>query len=137
MASIIREIDLAAPAAFTWDAIADIGAPHRRLARGFVAETRLDADGGAREITFGNGLSARELVVSLDHARRRFAYSIVAGRATHHNASMEVIEREAGHCRLRWITDVLPHDLEEPFTRMIDAGVAALRQTIEGDYAAA
>lgn len=135
MASILREIELAASADFVWDAIRDVGAPHRRLARGFVVATSVEP--GARTVTFGNGLSARELVVDLDEARRRFAYSIVAGSATHHNASFQVFDAGPGRCRVAWITDVLPHDLREPFERMIDAGLVALRATVEADFAAA
>lgn len=134
MASIIRDIELAVSAAFAWEAIRDLGAPHARLARGFVVNTVLEA--GARHITFGNGLTARELIVDVDDSRRRFAYSIVAGRATHHNASFVVTDAGAGRCRVLWSTDVLPHDLREPFERMIDAGIAAMRHTLEQDFQA-
>jgi carbon monoxide dehydrogenase subunit G len=133
MASIVREFDVAAPADFVWQAIRDLGAPHTRLARGFVVDTQLEA--GARVVTFANGLTARELIVDVSDERRRFAYSIVAGRATHHNASFEV--HAAGNkSRVRWVTDVLPHELGEPFARMVDAGVAAMKQTVESDFAA-
>lgn len=134
MASIHREVDLAASAAFVWDALRDVGAPHLRLARGFVVATV--AGPGERTVTFANGLTARELVVDCCDERRRLAYSIVGGRALHHNASFEVLPLEAARCRVRWTTDVLPHDLLEPFTRMIEAGMAALQQTLETDYAA-
>lgn len=134
MASIHREIELSASADFVWEAIRDTGAPHARLARGFVVATSIEP--GARTVTFGNGLTARELFVGLDDERRRFAYSIVAGKATHHNASFQVSPLDAARCRVVWITDVLPDDLREPFERMIDAGVAAMRQTVEQDFAA-
>ena len=134
MASIHREIELAASADFVWDAIRDTGSPHLRLARGFVVATAVEPD--ARTVTFANGLSARELIVDLDDGRRRLAYSIVAGRATHHNASFEVTPIDDRHCRVRWVTDVLPHDLGEPFARMVDAGLVAMRSTIEQDFAA-
>lgn len=134
MASIRREIALRVPAEFAWDAIRDVGAPHTRLARGFVVATKCDP--GERTVTFGNGLSARELIVDLDDARRRFAYSIVAGSATHHHAVFEVRAIDAANCTLLWTTDVLPHNLAEPFSRMVDAGIVALRATLESDYAA-
>lgn len=135
MASIVREIDLDASADFVWDALCDLGAPHTRLARGFVIATTTEP--GARTVTFANGLSARELIVDLDEARRRFAYSIVAGRATHHNASFQVLSTGAQTCRVAWITDVLPDDMREPFARMVDAGLAAVKQTVEADFIAA
>ncbi len=135
MASIVREIELAASADFVWAAFRDLGAPHTRLARGFVVATTLEP--GARTVTFANGLTARELIVDIDDAHRRFAYSIVAGRATHHNASFQVFATGAQTCRVAWITDVLPDDLREPFARMVDAGVAAVKQTVESDFSAA
>jgi hypothetical protein len=135
MASIVREFALQASVEFVWDAIRDIGAPHQRLARGFVADTQLEA--GARVVTFANGLTARELIVDIDNERRRFAYSIVAGRATHHNASFEVFPASGSTSRLRWVTDVLPDELLEPFSRMVDAGVQALVRTVEADFASA
>ena len=133
MASIVREFELAAPAEFVWQAIRDLGAAHTRLARGFVADTQLEA--GARVVTLSNGLTARELIVDVNDERRRFAYSIVAGRATHHNASFEV-QACGSNARVRWVTDVLPHELGEPFARMVDAGVTAMKQTVEADFAA-
>ena len=133
MASIQREIELEASADFVWEAIGDVGAPHLRLARGFVTATVLEP--GARTVTFANGLSARELFVDLCPEGRRFAYSIVGGRALHHNASFQVEPLGAARCRVRWITDVLPDDLREPFARMIEAGIAALRRTVEEDFA--
>jgi hypothetical protein len=135
MASITREIDLDASADFVWAALRDTGAPHTRLARGFVTATVTEP--GARTVTFANGLTARELIVDLDDTRRRMAYSIVAGPATHHNASFHVAATGARSCRVLWITDVLPDELREPFARMVDAGVAAVKQTVEADFAAA
>lgn len=135
MASIHRQIELAASADFAWDAFRDIGAPHRRLARGFVTATVTEP--GARTVTFANGLTARELLVDLCDQRRRLAYSIVGGRAMHHHAVFEVEPLGEDRCRVRWTTDVLPEDMREPFARMIEAGLAALRQTLEDDYATA
>ena len=53
-----------------WDAIRDVGAIHRRLAPGFVVDTKMDGD--ARIVTFGNGLVARELIVDIDEDHRRW-----------------------------------------------------------------
>ena len=65
MASIHKEILLAAQPEDVWAAIRDVGAVHRRLAPGFVVDCRLDVGGGARVVTFANGLVVRELIV--DH----------------------------------------------------------------------
>ncbi|HWN03271.1 MAG TPA: SRPBCC family protein, partial [Candidatus Dormibacteraeota bacterium] len=88
MASIRREIHVEAGAEQVWDAIADVGAIHTRLAPGFVVDTRLED--GARVVTFGNGLVARELIVDVDHGSRRLVWAVVGGRPTHHNASLQV-----------------------------------------------
>ncbi len=51
MASIRREITTAAAPAAVWDAVRDVGGLHTRLVPGFVVETELDADGGARVVS--------------------------------------------------------------------------------------
>lgn len=75
MASIRKEILVEAPAEDVWAAIRDVGAPHERLAPGFVVATRLEE--GARVVTFGNGLVARELIVDVDDRARRLAWAVV------------------------------------------------------------
>ena len=74
MASIHKDIPLAAPANDVWDAVRDFGALHTRLVPGFVLDTRLD--GEARIVSFANGTVARELLVDCDEARRRLVYAI-------------------------------------------------------------
>ena len=109
MASIHKEILIDAPPADVWDAIRDVGAIHRRLAPGFVVDTRLDGD--ARVVTFGNGLVARELIVDTDDAARRLVWSVVGGPMTHHNASLQVFAEDDDRSRVVWIADLLPNDL--------------------------
>jgi len=129
MASIRKEILLAARAAEVWDALRDVGAVHRRLATGFVTETRLDGD--ARIVTFANGLVARELIVDVDDKARRIAYAVVGGRLSHHHATMQVIADGDGRCRLVWIADLLPHDMAGAIGAMMEQGSAAMKQTLE------
>ena len=66
MASIHKEMLLAARPEDVWAAIRDAGEVHRRLAPGFVVDCRLEVGGGARVVTFANGLVARELIVDID-----------------------------------------------------------------------
>src|SRR6185503_7746621 len=106
MASIHREIAIAARPEDVWDAVRDVGAIHKRLAPGFVTDVKMDGD--ARIVTFGNGLVARELIVDCDDERRRLAWSVVGGRMTHHNASLQVFADGAQRCRAVWIADLLP-----------------------------
>jgi hypothetical protein len=135
MASIHREIEIVARPDDVWAAVRDVGAIHTRLAPGFVADTRLEGD--ARIVTFASGLVARELIVDVDDARRRLAWSVVGGRPTHHNASLQVFESNPVGSRVVWIADLLPHELAEPIAGMIDAGMAAMKRTLENAAAEA
>lgn len=129
MASIRREIQLEAGAEQVWDAIADVGAIHTRLAPGFVVDTRLED--GARVVTFGNGLVARELIVDVDHRSRRLVWSVVGGRPTHHNASLQVLVEGERRSRVIWIADLLPDELASPIAALIDQGMAVMKRTLE------
>ena len=64
MASIRKEIRIDAPAGQIWDALKDVGALHTRLVPGFVTDTKME--GNTRVVTFGNGMIAREEIVSVD-----------------------------------------------------------------------
>ncbi len=128
MASIRKELKLSTPPEAAWDAFRDVGAVHTRLAPGFVTDCRMD--GPDRIVTFANGLVARELIVDVDDAARRLAYSARSERLKHHGASFQVFADGAG-CRIVWIADVLPHEAAAAVGQMMDAGVAAMRKTLE------
>ena len=129
MASIHREVVIEAPPEAVWDALRDVGAIHRRLAPGFVTDVRLEE--GARVVTFGNGMSARELIVDVDDRSRRLVWSVVGGPMTHHNASAQVFGDEKGRSRFVWIADLLPHQLAPGIAQMIDQGLAVIKRTLE------
>ncbi len=129
MASIRREIRVDAPAEGIWAVIRDVGAIHTRLAPGFVVDTRLED--GARIVTFGNGLVARELIVDIDDETRRLVWSVVGGRMTHHNASLQVFADGGGRSRVVWIADLLPNDLASYIAGLIDQGMAVMKKTLE------
>lgn len=129
MASIKREVSIAASAELVWDALRDVGALHRRLAPGFVTDVRLED--GARIVTFGNGMVVRELIVGVDDADRRVVWSVVGSHMTHHNASAQVIPEGEGRCRFVWIADLLPHDAAPPVASMMEQGLAVIRRTLE------
>ncbi|HEX7967978.1 MAG TPA: SRPBCC family protein [Stellaceae bacterium] len=129
MASIRKEIPIAARPEDVWAAVRDVGAVHRRLAPGFVTDVRLDGD--ARIVTFANGMVVRELLVDIDDAARRLAYAAVGGRATHHNASFQVFAESEGRSRLVWITDLLPNDMAGPIGAMVEQGAGVIKQTLE------
>lgn len=129
MASILREIRLAARAEDVWDAVRDVGNIHQRLCPGFLTDCRMDGP-DARIVTFGNGMVVKELIIDLDDKARRVAWSAVGGRLSHHNASMQIFADGTG-CRAVWIADLLPNDLAGAIAGMIDQGLAAMKATLE------
>jgi carbon monoxide dehydrogenase subunit G len=129
MASIRREFLIDAPPTYVWEAVRDIGALHTRLVPGFVTDCRLEE--GARIVTFGNGVTVKELIVDLDDAARRLAWSATGGRLTHHNASMQIFAEGDKRTRAVWTADLLPDEMVKPIAAMIDQGCAAMKKTLE------
>jgi len=129
MASIHREIVVESRPADVWDAVRDVGAVHERLAPGFVVATSLED--GARVVTFANGVVARELIVDLDDGARRLAWSVVGGRMSHHNATLQVLPESEGRSRLVWIADLLPNEVAPTITGMIEEGMRVMKKTLD------
>jgi carbon monoxide dehydrogenase subunit G len=129
MASIHREVRLAARADEVWDALRDVGNIHKRVCPGFVTDCRMEGS-DARIVTFGNGMVVKEIIVDLDDKARRVAWSAVGERLSHHNASMQVFPEGEG-CRAVWIADLLPNEMAGPIAGMIDLGLAAMKKTLE------
>jgi hypothetical protein len=113
-----------------WEAVSDFGALHVRLARGFVTNAELEADGATRIVTFVNGVEVRERLVSCDHQQRRLAYAISdSSRFTHYSASAEVQEAGEG-CLFVWTVDFLPNEMAPMQEAAMNAGVEAMRATL-------
>ncbi len=129
MASIHKEVVIDVAADVACAAVRDVGAAHTRLVPGVLTDTRMEP--GARVVTFANGMVVRELIVDVDDTRKRLAYASVGGRATHHNASMQVIAQGADQCRLVWITDLLPQEAVTPVTALVELGAATMKRTLE------
>jgi len=129
MASIRLEMTVAADPAKVWDAVRDVGAIHTRLAPDFVSDVTMEGD-AARIVTFRNGMVAKELIVDRDDAARRLAWSVVGGRMTHHNGSLQISAEPAG-CRVVWVADILPHDLKGPVQGMMQQGMDAMKKKLE------
>ena len=130
MASIRKEIVIDTPPEKVWGAIRDVGALHERLVPGFVVDTRLEE--GARVVTFGNGVVARELIVDLDDAARRLVWAVVgSSRLTHHNASVQVLPEADRRSRVVWIADVLPSEIAGYMAGLVDQGLAVMKKTLE------
>jgi hypothetical protein len=131
MASIHLTIPIATPAADVWSAVADVGAVHERLARGFVVDTRLEGD--TRVVRFDNGFVARELLVDVDGNARRIAYAVVESPLgmRHHHASMQVVADSDERSRLIWIADVAPDDVGAAVDQFMQLGAVAIQRTLD------
>jgi len=130
MATIYKEFIVEADVAAVWDALRDFGAVHTRLAPGFLTGCKLDGQ-GARIVSFANGLVAREMLVGIDEANRRLAYTVTGGKASHHHASAQVFAHGEGRSRFVWITDVLPDEFAAYIGSMMDHGGDAMKKALE------
>ena len=129
MASIRKEILIDAPPARVWDALRDVGALHVRLVPGFVTDTRME--GNTRVVTFGNGMTAREDIVSVDEERRRVCWAIVGQNFHHYNGAAQVLDDVAEGSRFIWTADLLPDELAGQVDQMMSAGIAVIKKTLE------
>ena len=129
MASIRKEILVDAAPERVWAALRDVGALHERVVPGFVVATKLEE--GARVVTFGNGMVARELIVDVDDETRRLVWAVVESpRLSHHNASVQVFPDGDGS-RVVWIADLLPNDAAGEIRAMIDMAAKVMKPTLE------
>jgi carbon monoxide dehydrogenase subunit G len=129
MATIRKEIQIAASPEDVWSAIRDVGAV-ARLFPGVLLEARLEE--GGRVVTFANGLVVRERIVDVDDGTRRLVYSAVGGRATHHNASLQVFAEGDARSRVVWITDLLPDEIAPQIAALVEKGAEAMTRALEG-----
>jgi len=130
MGTIRAELKTAAKASDVWSAIRDIGALHTRLVPGFVVDTKLEP--GARVVTFVNGVTLREPIVSLDDEARHLVWTHEGGRARHYNGALQVSELPDGSTSVVWTADFLPDDIHGYFSQAIHAGMAAMRRALDG-----
>jgi carbon monoxide dehydrogenase subunit G len=129
MATIHKEVEIHSSPEKVWDALRDVGALHTRLAAGFVVDTSMD--GNARVVTFPNGMTAREEIVGVDDAERLVSWAIIGQQFDHYNGAAQVFDHGDG-ARFAWTTDLLPDDLAGNVGALMDAGLAAIKKTIEG-----
>jgi hypothetical protein len=128
MASIHKDIPIDAHPDEVWAAVRDFGAVHRRLAPGFVLDSRLDGD--ARIVTFANGAVARELLVDCDDVRRRLVYAVISERVKQHSASVQVATDGDKGSRLIWIVDVLPNEIAPYIDSQMNRAALAMQQAL-------
>ena len=130
MATIRKEIALNAPAEKVWAALADFHNVQTRLAPGFVIASQADGD-TVRIVTFANGTTARESLVTADPAVRRLVYFIASERIAHHNASAEIVPDGSGRCRFVWTTDILPDALAPYIDTQMSEGARVMKRVLE------
>src|SRR4030095_9329868 len=130
MATLHKEIEIERDKDFVWDAIRDVGAIHKRLVPGFVVDCKLAGDW--RTVTFANGMTVRELLISIDDKTRRHAWSVRGGPFTHHNASVQVFSEGDDKCRVVWIADFIPNEVTGAIGEMIQQGLNTMKRTLEG-----
>ncbi|MDG4817691.1 MULTISPECIES: SRPBCC family protein [unclassified Micromonospora] len=131
MATVCVEVAIDVPAQRVWEAIADVGAVHRRLLPGRVVDARIEGD--VRILTMPDGAQVRELILAVDHTIRRMAYAVVEGQRlplTYHHAAFQVLQ-EGDHSRLVWLTDVLPHAMADAVRARLERGIEEIREVLE------
>jgi carbon monoxide dehydrogenase subunit G len=129
MASIRNEIQVRRTREAVWDAVRDVGSIHKRLVPGFVVDCRLEGD--SRYLTFGSGMTIRELIVDVDDQNFRHSWSARGGPFTHHNASIQVFAEDDNTCRLVWIADLLPNEIAGSVAEMIELALRTMKATLE------
>ena len=133
MASIYKDISLDARPDDVWAAVRDYGAVHQRVAPGFVTDCKLD--GQSRTVTFANGNTAQELLVTMDDARMRLVYAVASPRVKQHSASIQVFADGESRSRMVWITDVLPDEIASYIDGQMALGAAAMQKTFRRNAA--
>ncbi|WP_431977723.1 SRPBCC family protein [Micromonospora haikouensis] len=131
MATVCVEVAIDVPAQRVWEAIADVGAVHRRLLPGRVVDARIEGD--VRILTMPDGAQVRELILAVDHTIRRMAYAVVEGQRlplTYHHAAFQVLQ-EGDHSRLVWLTDILPHAMADAVRARLERGIEEIREVLE------
>ena len=128
MASLQLKIETKAQPGEVWAAIEDFCALQTRLAPGFVVDTRLEP--GVRVVTFANGRVVREPMVTVDGASMRLVWTSQGGRATHYNAALQV-HRSDGATSVVWTADFLPDAIEGDIAATMEAGMAAMKRTLD------
>lgn len=129
MASIQKEIEIERSQQFVWDAVRDVGAIHKRLVPGFVTDCKLAGDW--RIVTFANGMTVRELIVSVDDKTFRHSWAAQADFLTHYNASLQVFSAGDNRSKVVWIADLMPNEAASTVGEMIQYGLETMKQTLE------
>lgn len=127
MATIVREFRVPPAPEDVWKRLADVGSINTLI--DFLGEVTVEGD--VRSCSLGDDGVLEELIVSVDHERRRFVYSIRQSPfgMEHHHASIQAVP-DAGGTRLVWITDVKPDAVAPVIEEPIDAAVQSIQRQL-------
>jgi carbon monoxide dehydrogenase subunit G len=131
MTTLQNQVTIDASPSAVWDAMRDVGALHTRLVPGFVTNTQLEAP-DVRLVTFFNGMTVRETIVSVDDEQRRIAWS-PSGEGlpfTHYNGVAQVFA-DGDRARVVWTTDFLPAAPADFVSSMMEKGLASMKRALE------
>jgi len=129
MATVVKLIHTRAAPEAVWDALRDIEALHTRVVPGFVTAT--ERVPGGRRVTFGNGVTLFEPIVTVDDHARRLVWSAQGGSTTHYNASAQVAAGEGGGSVVTWTADFLPDSAAPAIDGAMSAGAAVMAKTFD------
>ena len=88
-------------------------------------------EGDVRIVTFYNGATVREPIVSIEERQRRLVWAAVGGKLAHYNASVQVFPGENNGSKILWIADLLPNEMEQTIQTMIDFAAATMKKTLD------
>ncbi len=135
MAWARKSVEVNVAAAAVWDAVRDVGNLHTRVAPSLVTHCEMEPDGGARIVTFGNGMVLREPIIAIDDGAMRVAWTAQSDDWEHHNASIQVFALNDNRCEAVWTADVLPHKAGETITMIMEMGLGAMKAHLEAEAA--
>jgi hypothetical protein len=133
MPTIHLEITIDAAPETIWDAARDVGALHTRLVPGFVVATEMlpDCPVPTRRVTFAEGVTVDERIVSIDDERRRLVWTVV--EIDHHNGALQIFPGPDGQgARVTWTADVLPAEIADRIAPMMQMGLERMKACFEG-----
>jgi hypothetical protein len=112
-----------------WKVVADWGSISDWFP--MITESRIQDD-GKRILRLGNGAALEEELVTRDHDKRRFQYSIVAGDVTveYHLATIDVLEDGEGALAI-YSVDINPDELAETFDPAVKDAIEGLKELTE------
>ena len=130
MASVFREFIVKAPADRVWNVVGDFAGGSLKLApEVFVGCKMLDAT--TRELTFADGMKAKEQLISRDDMARRGVWRWVDESVEHDNTVMQVFPEGNDTSRVVWVHDVLPDAAAEWLAPTMDALIPVFQESLE------